>query len=114
MAYCLSHISTENFQNRLMHVTTISPPGCATSRPRPANQLQFLPYANAIYRMSPELSSVDKSDNNWLPWQRPSRDRKKTNFSLIIYSRGSINPANSATVGQADVEVTGVKAIVKK
>jgi len=39
---------------------------------------------------------------------------KKTNFSLIIYSRGSINPANSATVGQADVEVTGVKAIVKK
>jgi len=39
---------------------------------------------------------------------------KKTNFSLIIYSRGSINLANSATDGQADAEVTGVKAIVKK
>ena len=26
MAYCLSHISTENFQNRLMHVQAIQRP----------------------------------------------------------------------------------------
>jgi len=39
---------------------TFSPPGCATSRLRPANQLHFLPYANAICRMLPELSCVDE------------------------------------------------------
>jgi len=42
----------------------ISPPGCATCCLRPANQIHFLPYANAIYRMSPELSSADKADGN--------------------------------------------------
>ena len=39
---------------------TFSPPGYATSRLRPANQLHFLSYPNAIYRMSPKLSSVQK------------------------------------------------------
>jgi len=42
----------------------VSPPGCATCCLRPANQIHFLPYANAIYRMSPELSSADKADGN--------------------------------------------------
>ena len=43
---------------------TFSPPGYASSRLRPANQLHFLPYANAIYRMSPELNCVDTADKN--------------------------------------------------
>jgi len=42
----------------------VSPPGCATSRLRPTNQLHFLPCANVIHRMPPELSSVDKANKN--------------------------------------------------
>jgi len=43
---------------------SVSPPGCATSRLRPATSVDLLPYANAIYRMSPELSSMDKANKN--------------------------------------------------
>jgi len=50
------------------------PPGCATSRLRPVNQLHFLPYANAIQWISPELSSVIKPTK--FSWG--SRDRKTT------------------------------------
>jgi len=46
-------------------------------------QLHFLPYATAIYLMSPELNSVHKTNKNWLPRQRPLRDRK-TNFIVIV------------------------------
>ena len=84
---------------------TFSPPGCATSRLRPANQFHVLPYANAIYRMSPELSSMDKANRNWLPQQHPLSERKKTNFRLIIYSRNSTNPANLAKIVPVDVEI---------
>jgi len=38
-----------------------SPPGCAASRLRPATP----------------ISSVDKANKNWLPWQRTLRDQKK-------------------------------------
>ena len=81
-----------------------SPPGCATSRLRPANQFHVLPYANAIYRMSPELSSMDKANRNWLPQQHLLSERK-TNFRLIIYSRNSTNPANLAKIGPVDVQI---------
>jgi len=56
---------------------TFSPPGYATSRLRPENQLHFLQHTNAIYRMSPELNSVDKANKKWLPRQRSLRDPKK-------------------------------------
>jgi len=50
------------------------PPGCATSRLRPVNQLHFLPYANAIQWISPELSSViEPTKFSW-----GLRDRKTT------------------------------------
>ena len=31
----------------------------------------ILLHANAVCKASPELSSVDKTKKNWLPWQRP-------------------------------------------
>jgi len=62
--------------------------------------------------MSPELSSVDKTINNWLPWQRPLRD-PTANFRLIIYSHSSANPENLAKIGRVDVEIIGLKEIVK-
>jgi len=74
---------------------TFRPRSYATSRLRPANQLHFLPYANAIYRMSLELSSVDKVNKNL-------KDRK-TNFRLIMSGHGSTNPANLAKFGPVDV-----------
>jgi len=59
----------------------VSPPGCATSRLHPATP----------------ISSVDKTNKNWLPRQRPLRDRK-TNFRLIIYSLSSTNPDNLSSL----------------
>ena len=35
-----------------------------------------------------QISSVNKTNKNWLPWQRPAKD-EKTNFRLIIYSHSS-------------------------
>ena len=124
-AYTRAHVSVDrplsasfNTQDTILSTTslkldagqrpTFSPPGCATSRLRPANQLHFLPYANAIYRTSPELSSTDKANKTWLPWQRLLRDRK-TNIRLIIYSRGPTNPADLAKIGQVNVEIIGLK-----
>jgi len=51
--------------------------------------------------MSLKISSVDKDNKNWLPWQRPSRDRK-TNFGLIVYSHSSANAENLARIGPVD------------
>ena len=59
----------KSFKTRCRAKPDVNPPGCATSRLRHA--LLLLPYANAIYRTSPKLSCVDKTDKNWLPWQRP-------------------------------------------
>ena len=44
------------------------------------------------------ISSVDKTDRNSLPWQRPLRDRK-TNFRLFISSQSSTNSENLAKIG---------------
>jgi len=46
---------------------TFNPPGYATSHLRPANQLHFLPHANASCRMSPKLNLVFTSSNNRIP-----------------------------------------------
>jgi len=67
------------YKTRCRAKPNVSPPGCATIRPCSTN---------TIYRMSPELSSVDKTNKNWLPWQCLLRDRR-TNFRLIIYSHNS-------------------------
>jgi len=79
----------------------IRPPGYATSRLRPATAVHYynhndphvllLSYDTAIWRMSLQLSCVHKANKNWLPWQRPSRDRK-TVFGLIVYSIRSTSP----------------------
>jgi len=86
----------------------------------PANHWHFLPCAIAIHQMSPELSSVDKlssadkANNNWLPWQRALRDQK-TNFRLIIYGHNSTNPAKLVKIGLVlvEVEVIGLKGLLK-
>jgi len=62
--------------------------------------------------MSPKLSSVDKTNKNWLPQQRVLGVRK-TNFRFIIYSHGFTNPANSAKIDGVDFEIIGLKGIVK-
>jgi len=62
--------------------------------------------------MSPELSSPWIQPKNWLPRQHSSKNRK-TNFRLIIYGRSSTNPANLAKIGQVDVEIIGLKEILK-
>ena len=68
----------------------VSPPGCTTSRLLIVNWsikwfacVQRILYANAVRRMSPELTSLDKANKNWLPRQRPLRDRKN-NFRLML------------------------------
>jgi len=71
---CTKH--QKNFNTRCGAKPNVSPPGWVTSRLSPASQLHFLPYANAIYRMSSELSFVDTFNKNWLPWQCPLRDQK--------------------------------------
>jgi len=48
------------YSNKTWGKSNVSPPGCATSRA--CNRLHFLPYVNAIYRMSPILNSVDKTN----------------------------------------------------
>jgi len=53
-----------NYELDAGHNPTFSPLGYATSRLRPANQLHFLPYANAVYRMPPKYSSADKTNEN--------------------------------------------------
>jgi len=59
------------------------------------------------------ISSVDETSKNWLPWQRPSRDQK-TIFRLIIYSHSSTNPENLAKIGRVDFQITGPTGIVKE
>jgi len=46
-------------------------------------RIRIAPYANAIYRISPKLNSVDKANEKWLPRQRPFSDRK-ANLSWVI------------------------------
>ena len=75
------------------------------SRLRPALPLlltvRYNNAANAIYRMSPKLPSMDKANKIWLPWQRPLPDRK-TNFKLISWRYSSTNPGNLAKIGPVD------------
>ena len=63
--------------------------------------------------MLPELNSVDITNNNRLPRQRPLRDRD-TDFRLIIYSHGSVNRANFANLrGPVDAEIIGLERVIK-
>jgi len=62
--------------------------------------------------MSPERSSVDKANKNWLPWQRHLRDRKK-NFRLIVYSHISTNPEKLAKLDLVDLDIIGLMEILK-
>jgi len=59
-----------------------------------------------------DLSSVDKTNKHWLPWQRPLKN-KKNNFIFIIYSNSSTNPANLAKIGPANGEIIGLTELVK-
>ena len=93
----------------------INPPGCATSRLRPATHMHallLLPYADATCRLSPEPSCVDKTNKDWLPWQRPLMRDRETSFRSIIYSHSSANPENLAKIGQVDFEIIGLTEIV--
>jgi len=74
----------------------LSPPPAAGTQQHP--RTTTFTYTNATYRMSLKISSMDKTYKNWLPWQRPLRDRK-TNFRLIIHIRSSTNPENLAKIG---------------
>jgi len=47
------------------------------------------------------LSSLDKTNKNWLQWQRLLRDRK-TNLRSFIYSHSSTIVANLAKIGLVD------------
>jgi len=57
-------------------------------------------------------SKKNKTNRNWLPWQRPVRDRE-TNFLLIMYSRTSTNPQNLAKIDLVDFEIIGLTEVVK-
>jgi len=70
-------------------------------------------YSYDISRMSPKPNFADKTNNNWLPWQRPLGDRE-TNFRSIIYSHSSTNPENLAKIGLADFKIAGLAEIVKE
>jgi len=49
---------------------------------------------------------------NWLPRQRPLRDRKP-NFKSFIHSHGSTNPANLVKIVPVDVEMIGLTKSLK-
>ena len=49
---------------------------------------------------------------NWLPWQRPLKNRK-SNFRLIIFSRSSVLLQNLAKIGPVDFEIIGLTGKVK-
>jgi len=55
---------------------------------------------------------ADKPNKNWLPRQRPLRDRK-TNFRSFIYSQSSTNPADRVKIGPVNVDIIGLTEIVK-
>jgi len=52
------------------------------------------------------LSSLDKTNKNWLPRQRPLSDRK-TDFRSFICCHSSTILANMATIGLVDFEIIG-------
>ena len=66
------------------------------------------PCTNDIYLTSLDLSSVDKANKNRLSRQRYLSDQK-TNFSLIIHSQSSTNPANIAKIYPLDFETISLK-----
>jgi len=54
-------------------------------------------------------------------WIKPSMiamatslEGSKTNFGLVIYSYGSINPENLVKIGLVDFEITGLTGSVNK
>jgi len=49
------------------------------------------------------LSSADKTDKDWLLWQRPLVDRE-TNVRLIVYSHSSMHNNSSEPAGRRLVE----------
>jgi len=58
--------------------------------------------------MSPELSSVDKTNKNWLPRQRTLRDRK-TNTAIVLPTTKKL-----AKIGPLDFEMVGLTGVVKQ
>ena len=70
--------------------SNVCPPGCATSRRRPATHIQKL-VATATSHCRIE----------------------KLILRLIIYSHGYTNPKNLAKIGQIDFEIIGLTEIVK-
>jgi len=76
---------------------------------RPATHTHYTSYAAAIWPMSLEGCRVAKAGKNWLPWQRPLNDRKKTR--LIVYSRDSTKPESLAKISLVDVETMSIGLI---
>jgi len=65
-------------------------------------------HANPILWIGPGLGP-----QNWLPRQRPLRNRK-TYFGSFVYGQSYTNPANLVKIGLVDVEIIGLMEIVKK
>jgi len=63
---------------------------------------------NSIVCVWLDLSSVI-SPQNWLPWQRPSKDQKLTSPDRSY----TANPANFVEFGPIDVEIIGLTEVVK-
>ena len=84
----------------------VSPPGCATSRLRPATLVHFLSYANAVYRMSPKIIFVPKGN-------KTGKLISDWSSAAIVLSRCSINRENLVQIGPIDFEIIGRAGIVK-
>jgi len=63
--------------------------------------------------MSAELNSVLWINQEKFVAMATSLETSKNNFSLIICRRSSTNPANLTKIGPVDVEMIGLKGIVK-
>jgi len=60
--------------------------------------------------MSPELSRVNKTNKNWLLWQRRARNQK-----INIHLQPQFyQPANSVKIDPVDVETIGLTEIITK
>jgi len=100
--------------NQVICIFLCAPAECSSCTHRPVNRtlllrLHFSPHAE-ISRTARELKSSvwigggRFSPQNWLPRQRPLRDRK-TNFRSFVYSRSSTMPGNWVTIGQVDFHI---------
>jgi len=72
---------------RFVQICTPTYENVQTCLPHTAAFFAYFVKVRVLHMCVRKTSSVDKTQQNWLSWQCPRAERKKTNFRLIIHSR---------------------------